>query len=484
MSRFRVAALAGLITLAALPAAAQEGARREAERLQGLFQAHLGAGTPDEPTVTVTPEPGFYRVAIYPDRVAKPFESFGVSIESEPFRFSLEPKSAGTWRVFGGEDWSFGYRFQDKSGRLTLSGLKHEGVFDPTIGAFRQSRATIRSSSSESEERGAKDKAESWDHVVEGTTEAAAGDTVRTRAGTTRRDLSQVVTVAWPPGGAAGQSIQIAASAARERQESAIEGVKPKRLLNLWAFLVAHPSLDALTAAQAELKSLAREVMPLFDRISGTSEYEGIAVLTPVGSASASKFLFGVDMTGAVSQGGGGLLIQASDLMVASPHLPDWAKPLVPTVIDLALRGSGLDLEKAAQLALENFDLATVPPISNEVGAEIARAIVPNGNVRVTLPPGRLRAPAYDLRYEGQVDFADLKPAGRVTVSMTGLDKTIAALQAAGGATGTGGALIGLYAAQAMAKTEADGTAVWVIEVVPDGPPLVNGNPVGGAKRP
>ena len=93
--------LAGLCILAgASQGLAAEATSEEAQRLVDVFHKYLGmprAGEAD--FVRAEPQGEAYRLSISLSQLARPFESFGVSIDAAEVSFVVRPLPDGTWQV-------------------------------------------------------------------------------------------------------------------------------------------------------------------------------------------------------------------------------------------------------------------------------------------------------------------------------------------------------------------------------------------------
>jgi len=91
-------------------------------------------------------------------------------------------------------------------------------------------------------------------------------------------------------------------------------------------------------------------------------------------------------------------------------------------------------------------------------------------------------APAIDADFSGTLDYASGRPSGEMTIRMRGFDKTMAAVKALGPDVAAE-SLPGLAMAKGLAKTEADGSLTWVVELGRDRSLKVNGVPLGKAPQ-
>jgi hypothetical protein len=458
-------------------AAAQQAAEAEARRLTSLFEAYLGTSAPGTPpTVTVTAEAGFYRVAVALDRVAQPFAGLGFSIDPVTWEVSISPRQDGTWRVFDLKQPDLSYRAGERSITVSLEGLQYEGVYDPVLGANRDSykldarRVVTRDPLMEGRQA-------TREIVAEGRGVPTGQETVTYRTRLSDRGSQGLSAISWPPGGT--DLVTFETSTVSSTSELAVEDIKWRRVMDLWAYFVANPSRPQLAAAAAELRSVLQQTLPVFQSLSARTQVEGYALRADIGRLSIAELVGGVRIGGLTAWSGFGGELLARGIAIESDRLPDWVKPLLPTEVALDAELSGLDLETVAVLAIDNLEPDEDPPLSNEVVEQFPEILLQKDGLGVVVAPGRVIAPLYELRYDARFEMKAQLPTGRATITAKGLDATIAALQAVPPAGGAGQLLVGLFAAKALAKAEPDGSSVWIVEFDGKGRPLVNGNAVG-----
>ena len=118
------------------------------------------------------------------------------------------------------------------------------------------------------------------------------------------------------------------------------------------------------------------------------------------------------------------------------------------------------------------------PAIAPDDEAKIrAKLIGPDGIV-IDIEPSHIVAPLLDISFEGHIVYKGAKPTGKLTVHMRNFDKTQAALKTLGPEVEKKVAPM-LAMAKGLAKTDGDGSLVWVGEIGADGVMKVNGLPLG-----
>ena len=104
----------------------------------------------------------------------------------------------------------------------------------------------------------------------------------------------------------------------------------------------------------------------------------------------------------------------------------------------------------------------------------LLQALMPRGNVTITLGPSQLLAKLYDLTADGSTTAGPVAmPTGQAMVKLRGMDETMAALQSAPPDVQQMSA--GLLLAKGLGKAEPDGSLSWKIEMTPAGAIMVNG---------
>lgn len=470
----------GLVLAGLMPVRAEPGTAEEATRLTQLFESYVGAnaaGAP--PKVAVAAEADGYRVTVNLEQIAAPLAVHGLKVEPAPFSMRIARTPDGLWRLFDATFPTFDATLADSRSRWSFTKPSGESLFDPALGAVTRSTVTIGRIESESQDKDGQSRASYSDYEAVSTAVAAGPDAVTLQGRDRFRDLSQTMRLAWPSELGGGSTIELGVTVASQRSEATIEALKVKPLLGIWRLLVAKGvTPEALTAAKDDLRKAVTESLPVFQRIGGNSQFDGVALQFPSGSASMSKLQFGIDLNGLVKPAGGGMTLQATDLMVKSTVIPTWVEPLIPGMIDIGFNTGGFDFDGAARALIDLADPATAGDDPDLIPSILAEKIMPDGRFTVTLTPGRLRSSLYEVAWDGGLEVASERVDGTITVRAIGLDKTIAALGAAKGDKIAAGALVGLYGAQALAAPDTDGALKWVVRFKPDGSILVNDNVV------
>lgn len=159
----------------------------------------------------------------------------------------------------------------------------------------------------------------------------------------------------------------------------------------------------------------------------------GVSVETPMGPVGIASAKVDVEANGIVEQGLVREAIAVNSLTLPPGLVPEWAATLVPSDVTLDFGLSRFNLDAPVRLFLQAADLTKQPPVGPEVEQQLLAALLPEGVVDLTIAPGTTTAPDYTLGYTGTLAFGPQTtvPVGKATVSLTGMEKVTATIQAA-----------------------------------------------------
>ena len=453
----------------------------EATRLTALVQAYLPAVV--RPALAVAPRGDAYALTLDLGRAVAPLAGAGVSLTAGDLAATLTPQADGRWAVRVDGLPTIGLVADGQATSWQADGYTADGVFDPAMRAF----TTLSWSNRGSTTRITGKPGTSLSATVTGTTTGSstavpAGEGLATV--TARSDGKAVAYDMTVPGGS-GASEAVKMKAAVLGSTFAWERMPTLALDALWRFLAAHSSRAALIAAQPELKERLRAVVLPTGPFETGATLEGMAVDTRLGTFAVDRFQERLASTAGSTPS---FSISFAGLSLPAGLAPPFAAPLVPTGLDLGLSYGPLDLATAARGAIDAFDLAATPPIPDPRGRALAAAMVSDA-ATLTLAPGSITLPAMTVKFQGVARFTKPLPAASVTVSASGLDRTIAAIRATGAEDPMGKqAITLLLAAKALARAEGADSYAWEIESLPSGSVTVNGTSLADfstpAKRP
>ncbi len=447
----------------------------EAQRLTALFQSYLG----DEPgVVTVAPAGDSYTATLdlapYIAKVKEP----GASASVTPIVLSLTDQGGGKWKVDQDQPLSFALKVDGKIDmKISLGSIKGTGIFDEALGAMESS---VTDYSQLAVDQVVTDRATTskvaytiaamhYETAMSGSADDASG-TMKS----TYTELRETISMPAAPDGSM-PPMDISVTSPSGSSDAAIKGLKPKAMMAIAAWLVAHPSEAAIKTGQAELKDKLRAALPLFANISGTSTLNELGVNTMLGQFGIQKVDLVIDANGIVESGALREKIAVTGFKAPDGIIPPWAVSLVPQNFTVDFNVAGFNLAAPAKLIIDNLDLNKEPPLPKEMEQQLLQALLPNGTVTVGLGPSEIIASIFDLKAEGSmVAGPAAMPSGQATVKLKGLDAIMAALQAAPPEMGMQQMAPMVIIAKGMAKADGDYLS-WKIESTPTGSVTVNG---------
>ncbi len=496
MKRVGFHALAGALLLScAMPARALDATPAEAERLTHVFETYLGKAAPGEsPLFSVIPNGASYRLQFNLQRVFAAFGAAGVKIAMTPtnWTYDLAPQADGKWRVTHGNDLTFDLTLPNMTETIKTEGLRGDGLYDPAIPgfvAYTGDAAKMTADAANSAPDGTRMvMSQSVEGIHQTLTGVMKSDGIEsfTHVYTASKATQHIVfTPAVKTPGQTPAAVPIDVSYGALSSNAQIDGMRNRAITALWAWLVAHPSKEAVVAAQRDFKELARAALPVFERATAKADLKPLSVATPVGTFSAGAATVGLTLAGAVAAGEFGESISFRDMVVPTALLPAWAKDMVPRDLDIDFNVGGFDAAAALATILDGMDLAATPPISKDVEASLEGKLLASGGVTVKIAKARVANAAYDISLDGQVRAGPaINPTGAGTVRAKGLDALQKSLtEAAKTDKNAQNALGGLAIARTLAKPGPDGTLVWEIAMGTDGQLTINGNAMGGGKK-
>ena len=471
-----------------LSAMADPATPAEAARLTTLFERYVGHAAPGQPgAVAVVPKGEAYVATLDLKRALAGLEGFGITVETAVSSTTLQPLPDGTWKVTSTDIPPITLHAGQQTLNLSSATSSFEGVYDPKLYGFSHSRQDqtgydLRQATPTTVQNRRVDKV---GLTLDGAAAAKGGVDVKGRydlTGTSSDIEVRSAPVAPEPGSTSAAPPPSSAPTRFSYKVPTgtvtigIDGLRTKDLLDLWAFLVAHPSRDSLAAAQGDLKALLRSGLPYLANLRESAAFQGPTLSTPIGVVSASSLGGSIDVADLATRGKAETSLSFADLKIPAGQLPPWFADLVPTALDLHLGLDGFNAGAAAAAAVDDLDLRKDVVLTPDQQAALGRVLWP-GDGTVTLGPSRVTTAALDLRMEGQATLG-AQLAGRLTITGKGLDKEIAALQERAATDPGAGQVLGpLTFAKNLAKPGPDGSLVWVVELA-RGAVTVNGAPL------
>ncbi len=482
-----LAAAMPLLSAQAAPATPEEAAR-----LTALFERYVGHPAAGDPgSVTVAPKGESYVVTFDLKRALGGLESFGFSMDPNTSTTTLTPLDDGTWKVTSDSSPPMVMHAGQQTLTFKSATSTFDGIYDPKLLAFRQSRGVYtgydyaQTAPNLVQDR----RIDKLDLDVRGT--PAEGGTVSVSGHYLETGTAADLLIKAPAPAAEEPGIGNPAVPPPVRPGTPISYASPsstidlgadrlhvKEILDVWAFLVAHPNRDSLVAAMDDFKALVRAGLPFAENAKESAAIDSFAVTTPIGPFSVRKLASGVDLQGLATTGRMSSMLSYDGLTIPGGQLPPWSMDFVPTTLSLAVGIDGFHAEEAATEAVNDFDPKADKGLTSEQTAKIRHLFWPDAGGTLTLAPSRLTSKLLDLKLEGRATLGPT-PNGQVTITGTGLDKAIAALQAASGADPGASQLLGpLVLAKNLGRPQPDGSLVWVIAAAGNTPVTVNGAPL------
>jgi len=468
-------------------------------KLQAFFATYLGKQAP----ATITPaDPGFW-VAFDLAALSAPMKTAGFAFDPATVKYRVVEQDDGAWRAEFSDFPTLvahihkqdGGQTLDGTETIALAGAKGQALIDPAIGFWRSMSSEADSANVEAKFPGVDETVQVAAFKINGTGQASADGAVSTAMTETANSAElkfdvdpRVIKTAKPNAGAPTSDAQPFSVDVKTGQVSAdvkLDGLKTHPLLDLWGFLVAHPSRPELAANEAAFKTLLTAALANPLKFDESATVDKITAQIPQGQVSIDSAKFG--MSGASGSAGAfGERFAANGLTLPANLIPAPFAGFAPTSFAVGFRVSGFDVAAASAEMIADLHLAgDGPAISPDDGAKIrAKLIGPNSivvdpsGIAVDVEPSHIVAPLFDVSFEGHFVYKGAKPTGTLTLHMKDFDKTQAALKTLGPEVEKKIAPA-LAMAKGLAKTDGDGSLVWVGEIGADGVMKVNGLPLG-----
>ncbi|MFI5012519.1 MAG: DUF2125 domain-containing protein [Hyphomicrobiales bacterium] len=474
------------LLLATAPALAETATSDGAKALGQSFAAYFGQSAIDRGIISVLPKGDDYEVTFDLQRVVDGFNLPAGSLRIGSFAMLTTPQLDGTWKVKSDGFPNVAVRVPSPKGEISgsfaLSGYRFDGVYDPKLAAFLTATNTVDLIDMKWAAEGTDVSLQESGYATELRGADAGSGAVTVTVGHKLKSIFETVKVTPPArnGAPPPAPVSIVYNVGPVSGDGTIEAMRSRSMLDLWAFLVGLNGVEHVIEHQSELKEQLLKVLPLWNSAKVQVSMNDIAAEFPFGTLGLKSFGETIALSGATPQGAFELGMKFSDLSVPTALLPPWSNPLLPTALETDIKVQIQGLDKVVRAAIEDCDLAASPPLSQESQAKLA-AMLLGGEPKLVIAPSRLVSPSFELSVEGELALTPPKPTGRLTVGATGLDKTLAIIQAAAQNDPKllQQALMGLTFLKGLAKQGADGKSVWALELGPDGAVTINGQRMG-----
>ena len=480
---FKAFATAIPALFAASAACAAPATPEGAAHLTEVFQTYLGtvAGV-----VTVVPEGEVYTLTLDAGPLMAMAPAEAGTYAMTPLVMELTDNGGGTWGVTQDQALSLtaalAGAFEIK---VDIAAISSEGVFDEALMAYATSSAEFSGVTvAEKITPTGQPPMDVTIAIASGTTESTgeANPEGGVDVATTLTMAGFTETMMMPPMGDGMPPMPITISVESQEQTGDLAGFRPEAFLGLIAWAVAHPSQEAMQADMAGLKAVIAGGLPFFETLTSSGTATNIAVQTPMGEVGVASATIEVDINGVVKDGFFREAITLSGLTLPEGVLPPWSVPLLPSDLALDVSVSGFDLASPAAIMMALFDMPAGSEPDQAMQDAALAALLPDGAVDITLAPGGLSGTGYELTYEGDMTAGPMAmPAGSATLTLTGIDAVMAALQAApDDVKGQMLPMIGM--AQGMATAGPAGELVWEIDATTPGSVKINGMDMMGGQ--
>lgn len=472
----RTAILAILPLVFAGTTAFAEATDAGAARLTEVFQTYLGK---TEGVVTVEVDGDSYTLTLDAAPFAAMTASAGGTASITPMVMTLTDNGDGTWDVVQDQALTMSLAVPGQVDvTAEVESFTSEGVFDEALMSFVSSTAEMTNlkmvqkiTDPTTGEMTVNVAIASATYETTGVAGAAGGvDNTVTMALT---GLSQDF---MTPASDGMPAMPVTMTAESMTQTGKIDGLRPDAFYQMMAWFVANPTEEAMLAQRAGMKSILQAGLPLFGTMTTTSMGKNVAITTPMGGVSMAELGIDLDLNGLVADGKFREAISVKGLTLPTEMIPAWVVPILPKDVTLDFQVTDFDAAAAANVAMGLFDLAPGAAPDDAFDAAMLAALLPKGAVTIGLNPGAISGDGYALTYEGSMvagPQSDI-PTGTAKITLTGIEKLQAALDAAPEDV-KGQAMMGVGMAQGMAKPGPNGELVWEIDASVPGSLSVNG---------
>ena len=415
----------------------------------------------------------------------------GLSVSSKPFTlvFTSQPDGSTHQTTDGPQDLAASFDLPLKPhqlGTVSYSGITFDGTFDPKLAFYRDLTMKVAKTESESRqpETGVNAAVVAGENTMKLTAEAVSEGIISVKSEQMMNGFSEKIRIDPQTAEAptAGPTMDIEVKAPSARGSFAINGLHTFGVRDLLAFLLENHTKPDILAKQGALKDLLRTTAPLLDTLTAAVAVDQLAVQTPFGRGNIASLgvRFGVNTASPSSSIDVGYTFDG--VTVESVFVPAWANGLIPPRLALDFGLKDFDVKGGIAKVIEAFDLNEIDAIPKAAAPGLQAAFLPTGGVTIVLKPSELTAPSYALTWQGNVHVIDNNAKAHVEVHAKGLDKVIQSMSKVT-TEGAPQAVIGLYAAKALAKPEGADAYFWAVDIDEAGDVLVNGAPVGPKKK-
>jgi hypothetical protein len=473
--------------MAGSPAFAADVSSAGADSLRQVFERYVGKPSDGKPGyASVTVDGSAYKVSFDLQHALDLIPNALATAEVSPVVLSITPLDDGTWKVSMTNPLKFAYAGAVQSGSSSTEGLVLDGIFDPAIASFRTSTARIATLKSTSAAPNATATVEAHDLQQTQTGAPGPNGTTDVTVSQTVGPLTEVMHMDMPSQTPpqSTQPVTFDLRAGGQKNAISLSAVRAQQLLDLWAFVVAHPTpKDGPMTAPDEFKTTLQAALPVMDALKMDAHLNDLTVQTPYGKGTTGPYDLHLDLSTQSPSSSITFGLKMDRLAVDSVFVPEFARSLIPTKIEMNVGAKDFDFNSGMKTTIDGYDFGHPDPTyMTRNKDQIVAAWLPAGKMVVQIPPSAISAPAYTLGWQGSVEVTPGHAKTHIDVRVAGFDAVLKSLSQVK-QTGAAQIVIGLYAAQALAKKDPDGTLTWAIDAEDGNSLLVNGSPVGPQKK-
>ena len=470
-----------LIASASPKAMAASATPEEAQRLAGLIESYLGK-TPGVVAVAVNGDG--YDLVIDAAPFFKTLESQGNSASLSPLRYHLTDQGGGKWLVTLDQRLDFSLSIEKQlQFKGSVGNYKSTGIFSAEMGAFESGHTSVADMTFVEDVTAPGQAPVHVDAAVK-SLEAVSSASFSLAGGLdgsvtlTAGGFSENIDMPAPEGSA--MPVHVALTGGGMSETISYSGLKWLEAWQIAGWFKDHPTEAAVKTGHAELAALMRKALPVFGSIKIDASMDNLEAGTVLGTFGAKAMRAGLVMNGAVADGLFGESLAVEGLTMPPGIVPPFANDIAPLSASIGFKVTDFDLAAPAKLLLDHLEKTSDDP-SPEMQQQLQSALMPKGEVKITLDPGSLVSKALTVDYQGSMMAGvGTKPSGEAVVKAKGLDELIKILQAAPVEMGLEQGIYGILAAKGFGKTEADGAITWKAEMTREGAVTVNGVPMPG----
>ena len=477
-----------LVAMAAAPGLAAPATSEGASAIAQGYAAYFSQAVLDKGYVTVTPQGDDYLVTWDLQKIIDLAKAPPDALRIDKYSYVLRVTGDDSWTVKADHFPTATFNVPTEKGRMSgtvdLNGFHLDTSYDGGSPQFLLSHtlaslAVAKIKVAESTGPGDIDVSEAG-LAIETKAKAADGG-VDLTVSQSIANLSETVLASGE--GKSADAFKLTLATGAGSSDAAFAALKAREIGDLWKFVVAHAGDGP---PPPDLKARVAATLPVWKEFRATVEVHDMAVdfaipLMPV-HAEMKALSETVAMSGFTPHAFAEVGVKISDLSAKAGMLPPWAASIQPASIDVAIKVTVEGMDEVARLALDDPNFGGKGDLT-EATQEKIREIMLNGHPKLVIAPGRLATPALEIAYEGELTGEGDQPAGTLTLTANGLDKTQALIQEiAKTLPDAQKALLGVAFLKGLATTGADGRLVWKVELSGDGGVTVNGNPMPTGK--